>query len=458
MDTRPNIILINCDDLGWGDPSCYGHPRHSTPHLDQMAAEGVRFTDFYMASPVCSPSRGAMLTGCYPSRIGFGQFEGNWVLFPGQPVGLNPSETTIASALKRAGYRTRHVGKWHCGDQPEFLPTRHGFDGYFGIPYSNDMGRQVSKQEPGKPLRNAPPLPLLLDEEPIEVQPDQAGLTARYVDDAIRFIREKDDRPFFLYFAHMYVHLPIYVQERFLKESKNGPYGAAVAAIDWAAGMLFAELRRLGIDENTLVIFTSDNGSRNDFGDSNGPLRGKKGTNWEGGQRVPCIMRMPGTLPAGREVAAHAAAIDFLPTLAGLAGVDLNPEVPIDGRDLWPLAVGNTDEAPRDAFAYYKLDNLCAVRNKRYKLHVHREGEAVRELYDLQEDIGETKNISDDNPDVVARLESLAEAIRQEVGDEVTGVAGHRRPLGRVPVGRRLTEFDPTHPYYAAEYDLGDRG
>ena len=276
MGRQPNILLINCDDLGYGDLGCYGSTSNDTPVIDRMAEEGMRLTDFYMASPVCSPSRGAMMTGCYPPRIGFGDFDGQWVLFPGQGLGLHPKERTIASLLKDAGYRTMLVGKWHCGDQPDFLPTRHGFDHYYGLPYSNDMGRQGGRD-------TYPPLPLLMEEEVLEAQPDQRSLTERYVEQAVRFMRKNRENPFFLYMAHMHVHLPHYAPERFERESRNGEYGAAVACVDWATGVLLHELKRLGLDEDTLVVFTSDNGSRGDRGGSNAPLRGSKGTTWEGG-------------------------------------------------------------------------------------------------------------------------------------------------------------------------------
>ncbi|MFW5738424.1 MAG: sulfatase, partial [Spirochaetota bacterium] len=395
MPRTPNVILINCDDLGWGDLSCYGHPQHRTPHLDRLADEGLRFTDFYMASPVCSPSRGAMLTGCYPRRIGFGDFDGRWVLFPGQPVGLNPQETTIAGMLKGQGYATRIIGKWHCGDQPEFLPTKHGFDGYYGIPYSNDMGRQQWKT-------NWPPLPLMRDDEVIEEQPDQCTITERYVEDALRFVRENRGGPFFLYLAHMYVHLPHYVQERFLRESRNGPYGGAVAAIDWATGVIMAELRKLGIDEQTMVIFTSDNGSRGDFGPSNGHLRGHKGTTWEGGQRVPLIVRYPGVVPSGRVEPGLAASIDLMPTIASLAGARMPADRTTDGIDLSELFSGQTDASPRESFFYYHRDAIEAVRLGDWKLHLRKGPLVIQELYNLRDDPGEASNRFADEPARVA--------------------------------------------------------
>ena len=255
---RPNVLLINCDDLGYGDLGCYGSTRNATPAIDQLADEGIRCTSFYMASPVCSPSRAALLTGCYPPRISFGSFEGLPVLFPGQPLGLPQSEISLARVLSDAGYRTQMIGKWHCGDQPGFLPVNHGFDHYFGLPYSNDMGRQANTPEF---LGSLPPLPLLLDDEVIEQQPDQRSLTGRYVAEALR---DAKGGPFFLYLAHMYVHLPIYVQPDFLERSRNGLYGAAVESIDWATSALLDELSVLDLDGQTIVIFTSDNGSLGD--------------------------------------------------------------------------------------------------------------------------------------------------------------------------------------------------
>ncbi len=457
---RPNIVLINCDDLGYGDLGCYGSELNDTPTLDRMAAEGVRFTDFYMASPVCSPSRGAMLAGSYPPRIGFGSFEGLPVLFPGQPVGLADTEVSMARLLSDAGYATLMAGKWHCGDQPEFLPTRHGFDHYLGLPYSNDMGRQT-----GTPTDAAgnqagyPPLPLLDGDQVVEEQPDQSALTGRYVDETLRFIRSNQDRPFFVYLAHMYVHLPIYVQQHFAEASRNGPYGAAVASIDWAAEMILAELERLGLDDRTLVVFTSDNGAlERANGGSNLPLRGHKGSTWDGGMRVPAIARWPGRIDPGRTSDALATSMDLMPTFAALAGAELPADRPIDGRDLSPVLF---DDGPsqHESFVLYFMDDLCAVRAGEWKLHVARDGQPVCELYDLSIDVGETTDVAAENPGVVERLSVVADGYRQRLGDARLGITGDEvRPIGRVPVGRSLTTYAPDHAYYAAEYDLPDRG
>lgn len=450
---QPNIILINCDDLGYGDLGCYGSTRNDTPHLDRLATEGVRFTDFYMASPVCSPSRGGMMTGCYPPRIGFGDFEGKPVLFPGTAVGLNPEEMTLPRVLQNAGYATCHVGKWHCGDQPAFLPTRHGFDRYFGLPYSNDMGIQRTRE-------NSPPLPLLRDENVHQQQPDQRGLTERYTDECLRFIEENKDGPFFLYLAHMYVHVPLFVPEEFLHASRNGGYGGAVACIDWSTGVLMHKLRELAIDDNTLILFTSDNGSRaRDEGGSNAPCRGTKATTWEGGQRVPCIMRWPGHIPAGTTCDAVTRSIDLFPTLAALAGGE-NPQAdthPIDGVDLSGLLSDPSSAAPNDAFAYYWMNQLDAVRVGDWKLHFRKMEDPIDELYNLRDDPGEQHNRFAEQLEVVERLRAYADQVREQLGDSALGIEGSaRRPIGRVNNPRPLTEYDENHPYIVACYDRAD--
>ena len=478
MSRRPNVILINCDDLGYGDLSCYGSTQHETPVLDCMASEGARLTDFYMASPVCSPSRAAMLTGSYPLRVGFGgrSIDNAPVLFPGQAQGLHPDEITIARLLSDAGYATRLVGKWHCGDQPEFLPTRHGFDGWFGLPYSNDMGRQALPPEGqsyrdimeqlGTPVPNdapmladRPPLPLMRDDEVVAEQPDQAALTEAYVADAVEFLRANQDRPFFLYLAHLYVHLPIYVQDRFVRQSTNGRYGAAVQCIDWSTGALLAEIRALGLDEDTVVVFTSDNGALiRDGGGSNGALRAAKGTTWEGGQRVPCIVRWPGRVPAGQTVPEVVNAMDLYPTIAGWCGVDVPGDRTLDGRDISTLLEGG-DAPPEAPFFYILGGNVEAVRKGRWKLHVRKWNVERVRLYDLEADIGERNDVVEEYPVVVAELLALVEAAKDELGDDASDTLGSDvRPVGQVTDPVTLTSYDPDTPYFMAEYDLTERG
>ena len=459
------MILINCDDLGFGDLGCYGSTRNKTPALDKLAADGLRFESFYVASPVCSPSRGALLTGCYPPRIGFGSFDGFPVLFPGQGLGLSDSETSIAAVLSDAGYRTQMIGKWHCGDQPAFLPTSHGFDHYFGLPYSNDMGRQS-----GRPsfIPEMPPLPLILDGDVIEQQPELASLTERYVTEAVKFIRSAKDDPFFLYFAHMYVHVPIYVQDRFRDQSQNGAYGAAVEAIDWTTAVIVNELRTLGLDEDTIVIFMSDNGSLVDhvpfggsgepLGGSNGPLRGTKAWTWEGGQRVAGIVRWPRRIAAGRVSGEIVTAMDLYPTLAAVCGGTV-PEHRIDGRDISAVWFDAAATSPHEAFLYYWMNDLEAIRVGRWKLHFSKRGTETSELYDLQADIAESIDVFAENPDVVATLTQHAERARASLGDARLGRVGSDvRLVGRVEDARPLTIYDENHPYLIAEYDLSDRG
>lgn len=464
---RPNIILINCDDLGYGDLGCYGSALNRTPALDRLAGEGTRFTDFYMASSICSPSRAGMLTGCNPQRLSIQR-----VFFPADAEGLNPDEETIANTLKGAGYRTALVGKWHLGDQPEFLPSRFGFDHYYGLPYSNDMGRQRGKNgerladHPILSTVGDPPLPLMLDDEVVEEQPDQSGLTARYVEDSIRFMREsnKSGDPFFLYFAHMYVHVPLYVPEPFLRASRNGAYGGAVACIDWAWARFDDELERLGIADNTIVLFTSDNGSRaNGEGGSNAPLRGAKFSTWEGGFRVPLIARWPGRIPAGRECQGLATALDFRATLAGFAGLNAGAAGD-DSIDLGALFLGEREDSPRECFPFYSQGGLAALRKGQWKLHFARpEGQGrfhkVSELYNLLEDPGESVNVVEDHAGVVAELEREADAVRGVLGDSFTGTKGSGvRPCGKVKKPVPLAMHRENAPYIHAEYDLSHRG
>ncbi len=455
--TKPNIILINCDDLGYGDLGCYGSSKNKTPHLDRLAAEGLRLTDFYMASSVCSASRAGMMTGCYPPRIGFGSHH---VLFPGQAQGLSKKERTVAEQLKQAGYATRIIGKWHCGDQDEFLPTEHGFDGYFGIPFSNDMGRQSNNLD-------RPPLPLLRDKTIIQEQPDQRGITERYTDDALQFIHANQNQPFFLYLAHMYVHVPLFVPKQFLEKSANGAYGGAVECIDWSTGVLMDCLDRLGLRDNTLVIFTSDNGSRaRDEGGSNFPCSGTKGTTWEGGQRVPCIMRWPQKIKAGRICSDITRSIDFMPTLSALTGVPVPTDRKIDGVDLSPLMLTENGKAANDSFVYYHANDLSAIRVGPWKLHVLRKGwtpekgstfDRVKELYKLVDDVGETNNVYTKHPYIVKALQMEVDKMRADLGDDSLNLPGaNRRPIGEVKNAKPLTEYREDHPYMIAMYDLPD--
>lgn len=462
---QPNVVLINCDDLGYGDLGCYGSTLNKTPALDQLAAEGIRFTSFYQGSPVCSPSRGALLTGCFPPRIGFGSFEGMPVLFPGQAVGLPPTEISIARLLRTAGYRTQMVGKWHCGDQDEFLPTNHGFEHYFGLPYSNDMGRQ--KNHPDV-IPMPPPLPLLMDGEVVEQQPDQSSLTERYVQEAVKFIRDAQHEPFFLYLAHMYVHVPIYVKDEYLANSQNGPYGAAVESIDWATKVIMRELQALGLDDNTIVIFTSDNGSLAErpiygtdvpSGGSNGALRGSKAQTWEGGLRVPAIVRWKKMVKPGQVNDMLLTSMDLYPTLASLCGAQVPTDRIIDGKDVTDIWLGTHHESPHSTFPYYQGNSLEAIRDHRWKLHFAKLKKDVNELYDLGNDMSETHNVFDQHPEVVARLSKAANEWRADLGDERLGITGNgTRPIGRVPNPKPLTEFDPNYPYFMAEYDLDHKG
>jgi len=437
----PNFVVIFTDDQGYNDIGCFGSPDIKTPNLDRMAADGMKFTDFYVPAPVCTPSRAALLTGCYPQRVGLPV-----VLFPNSTIGINSEEITIAELLKPRGYATACIGKWHLGHLPPFLPTRHGFDYYYGLPYSNDM-RPTSKRP------NYPALPLMRNEEVIEENPDQRQLTERYTAQAIQFIKENKGRPFFLYLPHTFPHVPLYVSERFKGTSARGLYGDVIECIDWSTGRILDTLKELGLDDNTLVIFTSDNGPwlvMKENGGSAAPLRAGKNTTYEGGMRVPCIMRWPGKIPAGSVCSEIATTMDLLPTFAALAGGTPPTDRTIDGKDIRPLLAGTPDvKSPHEAFFYYGGGgyNLEAVRSGRWKLVFERTlkkefpyrriaggGETVPEaLYDLEKDIGEQNNLIADHPDVADRLRALAETMRADLGDSLHDRRGaNRRPPGRV--------------------------
>ncbi|MCH2494914.1 MAG: sulfatase [Dehalococcoidia bacterium] len=467
MASKPNVIIIFADDLGYGDLGCYGSKINETPTLDKMADEGKKFSNFYVSSPVCSPSRASLMTGCYPQRISFGTFDGLRVLFPGQGIGLSNEEKTVAKTFKESGYSTKIIGKWHCGDQEEFLPTNHGFDSYFGIPYSNDMGRQVKIKDyiPNDSSLHKitewdrPPLPLVRDKEVIQEQPDQRSIAERYTEDAVKFMRENRETPFFLYLAHMQVHLPLYAAEKFVKESKNGDYGACVASIDWSTKVIFDELKELGIDENTIVIFTSDNGSRlQNQGGSNGNLRGGKGQTWDGGQRVPCIIRWPGKINEGQQTDALSTTMDFLPSITKLIGGNL-PLKKIDGIEMSDLFFSNENSSKRDSFLYYNEDELEAIRYKNWKLHFKKEDKLINELYDLDNDISEKVNLYSSHKEIVNKLSILADEFRKSLGDKYLDIKGEEvRPANRIDNPKPLTEYDENHPYMYAEYDKGERG
>lgn len=456
----PNFVLIFADDVGYADIGCYGAEGYETPNLDRMASEGMRFTDFYAAQAVCSASRAALLTGCYPNRVSI-----HGALSPRADVGLHPNEETIAEVLKKRGYRTAIYGKWHLGHHREFLPLQHGFDEYLGLPYSNDMwpvGYDGRPAEQGHAKAAYPPLPLIKRNRKIrEIRSleDQNTLTTLYTERALDFIARNREHPFFLYVPHTMAHVPLGVSEKFRGKSRQGLYGDVMMEIDWSVGKILKALRKYGLDENTLVVFTSDNGPWLNFGNhagSAGPLREGKGTSWEGGVRVPCLMRWPGHIPAGAVCRAMAATMDLLPTFAAIARAPL-PENPIDGVNILPLLEAKPGANPRDHLFYYYGKQLQAVRQGKWKLHFphayrsyqgvepgrdgfpgpYNRGETGTELYDLEKDIGERHNVADLYPDVVERLKTLGEKARQDLGDT------DRQGEGVRPPGRLKPPKDP---------------
>ena len=448
---QPNIILLFADDLGYGDIGPFGSTVNRTPNLDRMAREGMKLTSFY-AAPVCTPSRAQVLTGCYAKRVSLPN-----VIFPACPTGLSSAEHTVAELLKERGYATMCIGKWHVGDQPEFLPTRHGFDHYFGLPYSNDMGGPAPGAKAGQGARKRdkrPPLPLIRDDKVIEtVSPaQQDALTERYTDEAVKFIREHKNGPFFLYFPHTAVHTPLHPGEKFKGQSKNGPFGDWVEELDWSIGRVLDTLHELALAEKTLVIFSSDNGpwlTQGTNGGVAGPLRGGKGGTYEGGMREPSIAWWPGRVRAGSVCDAVAGNIDFLSTFVSLAGGRVPTDRKIDGKDISPLLLGSTKKSPREVQYYFSGNNLQAVRSGPWKLAITRQNEARKvtaantnapgpfkpTLYNLDTDIGERNEVAAQHPDVVKRLQKLIAKMNADLGTNKLG-PGVREP-GRVskPVG-----------------------
>jgi arylsulfatase A len=447
----PNIIIIFTDDQGYGDVGCFGATGFETPNLDRMAREGRRFTNFHVAQPVCSASRTGLLTGCYPNRLGI-----HGALGPNARHGISDREMTLAELVKQRGYATGMAGKWHLGHRPQFLPTHHGFDEYYGLPYSNDMWPEHPE---GKPNR-FPPLPLIEGDRVINprvTHDDQRQLTTQYTERALSFIDRNKDRPFFFYLAHTMPHVPLHVSDKFQGRSKQGLYGDVMMEIDWSVGQVLDRLAKHGLVENTWVIFTTDNGPWLSYGQhagSAGALREGKGTCWEGGVRVPCLMRWPKKLAAGTVCDDFLMTIDLFPTIAGQIGAKL-PEHKIDGLDVWPLLAGEPvvgeqrAKNPHDAYLfYYEQNELQAVvsGDGRWKLqlpHVYRAiadqrgvaagGKPVRyeqlkiktpELYDLKNDVSESQDVAAEHADIVQSLLAIAENARAELGDSLTKRTG----------------------------------
>ncbi len=446
---KPNFVIIFTDDQGYADLGCFGGTHVKTPRIDRMAEEGARLTSFYVAGSVCTPSRSALMTGCYPRRIGLA----NGVFLAGDKNGLHPDEVTIAEVLKPAGYATGMFGKWHLGDQPEFLPTRQGFDEFFGIPYSHDI-----HPFHGNKRHKFPPLPLMEMEKVIEEEPDADYLTKRITERAVDFIARHKDEPFFLYVPHPIPHRPLHMSPPFMEAvpadiraklkdevgvdyaTRDKIYNQAISEIDWSVGRILDALKANGLDENTLVIYSSDNGPS--VGRT-APLTGGKGSSYEGGMRVPTVVRWPGGVPAGQVNDEVMTAMDLLPTFAKLGGAGLPDDRVIDGRDILPVLRGKAP-SPHDAFFYYKADALKAVRSGKWKLHFGkangkdraRRGKGssspIAALYDLDADPAESRNLLPDHPEIAGKLQALAQAFKAEVQK-------NSRPAGVVAAPKTLT-------------------
>jgi arylsulfatase A len=456
----PNFVIIFIDDMGYADIGPFGATAYPTPNLDRMAKEGRIFTDFHSATAVCSASRAGLMTGCYPERVSI-----LGALGPQAKIGINSNETTLAELCKSRGYATAVYGKWHLGHHKQFLPLQNGFDEYFGLPYSNDMSPLQAEMIEMTPAaaarkRQAPPLPLFENNEIIDaaVSPEKlAQLTTLYTEHAVSFIDRHKDQPFLLYVPHTMMHVPLAVSDKFKDKSGAGLFGDCVMELDWSVGQILDALKRDGIDDNTFVMFTSDNGPWLNYGNhagSAGPLREGKGTMWEGGYREPCVMRWPGKIPADTKCDELASTLDMFPTIAKLIGAELPADLTIDGKDIWPLMSGEKGaKSPHDVFYCYYGRELRAVRDRRWKLvlpHEYRsldgkppgsDGNSAtykqlrtnEELYDLKNDIGEKNDVLKDHPKIVARLEREAEKARAVLGDTLTGREGSEvRPPGKL--------------------------
>jgi len=440
LERPPNVILIFTDDQGYNDVGVFGAADIATPHLDQMAKEGTMLTSYYAAQAVCSASRAGILTGCYPNRIGIHN-----ALGPGNTHGINESETTLAEMLKSEGYTTAIFGKWHLGHHQKFLPTRHGFDEWFGIPYSNDMWPYHPQQGP---IFNFPDLPLYENETVIDTLVEQSQLTTQITERSVDFINRNKDTPFFLYVPHPQPHVPLFVSDKFKGKSGRGLYGDVIMEIDWSVGQIAEALTANGLEDNTIVIFTSDNGPWLSYGNHAGsafPLREGKGTAWEGGQREPFIIKYPNGIPAGKIIDEPVMAIDILPTIAEETGASL-PDTIIDGKSVLPLLKGVADKSPQEAyFFYYRINEMFGVRYGKWKLyfpHTYRtmEGQEAGkdglpgdyrmvdlkeiELYDVQNDISETTNLASEHPEIVSKIKGLANEMRFRLGDSLLELEG----------------------------------
>lgn len=435
-DSKPNFVIIFADDQGYGDLGCFGSTKIETPNIDRMAAEGRRFTNFMVASPVCTPSRAALLTGCYPKRVGMHQH----VLFPASTKGLNPTEHTIADHLKAQGYATACFGKWHLGHHPETLPQQNGFDTYFGIPYSNDMNHPDNKGKPKVPSdelwKNQESCvtlwktPLMENEKIVELPVDQRTVTRRYTDRAVDFIKDNKDRPFFLYLPHSMPHIPLYVPDDAYDPDPQNAYTCVIEHIDAEVGRLMNTIRELNLSDNTYVIYTSDNGPWLQFknhGGSAGPLRAGKGTTFEGGQRVPCVMWGPGRIPAGTECDQLVGTIDLLPTIAAITKTPLQADRKIDGMDVSGLLTAKWNETPRDEYLYYTSQGAIeGIRQGKWKLLIKKPRRPRNRpnaklpppetlLFDLISDVGEQNNLADSHADRVASMKARMEELDAEI-------------------------------------------